>query len=411
MQPLQTLVVYLQDQLVGHLSQMPGDRMVFHLSESYLAQVKPPVISQSLYDKASQLIPNLRPSQTKAPPFFSNLLPEGPLRQYFSQQIGNKNSRDFLLLKQLGQDLPGAIRLLPLENDHIDYLESQNHQSKAETNINLKPLKFSLAGIQLKFSALYQKQGGLTIPAQGIGGDWIIKLPSMHFQGVPENEFSMLQLAKAVGIEVPDIKLISAQDIEGLPEIAEQLQGYALAIKRFDRVGPKRIHTEDFAQVYNVYPNKKYHGVSYGNIAQMIFHLAGQTGLSDFIRRLIFNVLIGNGDMHLKNWSWLYLDKYAPQLAPAYDYVATHLFIPDKTLALSFAGSKSMQEFTIDRVKYFIDKTRLPAAPIIKITQQTVEHCVENWHKYKPGLPLPEKHKLLMEQHMMQIAKQLLDKP
>ena len=45
---------------------------------------------------------------------------------------------------------------------------------------------FSLAGVQLKFSAVQAARGGLTIPARGVGGSWIVKLPSREFPGVPE---------------------------------------------------------------------------------------------------------------------------------------------------------------------------------------------------------------------------------
>lgn len=45
-------------------------------------------------------------------------------------------------------------------------------------------LRFSLAGVQLKFSALNEPRGGLTIPARGIGGSWIVKLPSHEFEGL-----------------------------------------------------------------------------------------------------------------------------------------------------------------------------------------------------------------------------------
>ena len=52
-------------------------------------------------------------------------------------------------------------------------------------------LRFSLAGVQLKFSALKHKDrgGGLTIPAQGVGGHRIVKPPSTQYPGMPENEF------------------------------------------------------------------------------------------------------------------------------------------------------------------------------------------------------------------------------
>ena len=61
-------------------------------------------------------------------------------------------------------------------------------------------LRFSLAGVQLKFSAVMEASGGLTVPADGMGGSWIVKLPSARFPAVPENEFGMIELAQSVGI-------------------------------------------------------------------------------------------------------------------------------------------------------------------------------------------------------------------
>jgi serine/threonine-protein kinase HipA len=61
-------------------------------------------------------------------------------------------------------------------------------------------LRFSLAGVQLKFSAVMEASGGLTVPAGGMGGSWIVKLPSARFAAVPENEFAMLELARRAGI-------------------------------------------------------------------------------------------------------------------------------------------------------------------------------------------------------------------
>jgi serine/threonine protein kinase HipA of HipAB toxin-antitoxin module len=44
--------------------------------------------------------------------------------------------------------------------------------------------------------------------------------------------------------------------------------------------------------------------------------------------RVTFNMLIGNADMHMKNWSLIYPDRRYVSLAPAYDFVATLPYIP-----------------------------------------------------------------------------------
>ena len=179
-------------------------------------------------------------------------------------------------------------------------------------------LRFSLAGVQLKFSAVMESSGGLTIPAQGIGGSWIVKLPSMRFAAVSENEFVMLELARAIGIAVPRIQLVSVSAIGGLPAEAARLSGKALAVERFDRgPGRQRIHMEDFAQVFGIFPEGKYKSVSYSNIAKVLWAETGEAGTFEFVKRLVFSVMIGNADMHLKNWSLLYPDTRRPVLSPA----------------------------------------------------------------------------------------------
>ena len=62
---------------------------------------------------------------------------------------------------------------------------------KHDTRGEAPPLRFSLAGVQLKFSALMETSKGLTLPVGGAGGDWIVKLPSPRFDAVPENEYAI----------------------------------------------------------------------------------------------------------------------------------------------------------------------------------------------------------------------------
>ena len=70
--------------------------------------------------------------------------------------------------------------------------------------------------MQLKFSAVRDSEGGLAIPARGVGASWIVKLPSLRFARMAENEFSMMTLARLIGINVPETGLISVEDIGNL---------------------------------------------------------------------------------------------------------------------------------------------------------------------------------------------------
>ena len=196
----------------------------------------------------------------------------------------------------------------------------EDAEHKYDQQVPETALRFSLAGAQLKFSALMEAAGGLAIPTAGIGGSWIVKLPSGRFPAVPENEYTMMALARAIGIQVPRTKLLEIRDVRGLPPDIGTMQGKVLAVERCDR-GPNldSIHREDFAQVSGLYPEDKYHHRSYANIAAVLWAETGEAGTYEFFRRLVFSVLIGNADMHLKNWSLLYPDGRTPVLSPGYD--------------------------------------------------------------------------------------------
>ena len=262
-------------------------------------------------------------------------------------------------------------------------------------------LRFSLAGVQLKFSAAAEASGGLTIPAHGVGGSWIVKLPSTRFDAVPENEYVMLQLARAAGIQAPAIRLVPVREIRGLPAAAARLAGNALVVERFDRAaGGQRVHMEDFAQVFGEFPDDKYKHHSYANIASVLWAETGDEPTYEFVRRLVFSVLIGNGDMHLKNWSLLYPDGRTPTLSPAYDFVATFVYLPGDKLALSFGGERGLSEITMDQVRRFADKARLPASPVWRIVQETKERTIGAWRTLEHKDVLPRAMK-------MQIHKQI----
>jgi serine/threonine-protein kinase HipA len=222
-----------------------------------------------------------------------------------------------------------------------------------------------------------------------MGGAWIVKLPSTRFAGVSENEFSMMTLAKAIGVDVPEIQLLGLGEIAGLPEGLGPLEGAAYAIRRFDRTAQGgRIHMEDFAQVFGVYPADKYTGATSRVIAKVLWLETGEAGVTEFIRRLVFNALIGNADMHLKNWSLLYRDGVTPSLSPAYDFVSTLAYIPDDKAALKVARTARWDQLSEDELSYLAAKAGLPERLVIATARATVAAFRETWAKSRAHLPL-----------------------
>jgi serine/threonine-protein kinase HipA len=349
----------------------------------------------------------VRPVGRRVPPFFSNLLPEGHLRTYLAKLAEVNPEREFFLLAVLGADLPGALVVSPLETDAQEGHAERDHAGGDDDDDRVPgtALRFSLAGVQLKFSAILESSGGLTVPAGGMGGSWIVKLPSPRFSAVPENEFAMLELARRVGIAVPENRLVAMAEIKGLPEEARAPGGTALAVQRFDRVaGGEAVHMEDFAQVFGHFPDEKYRHRSYANIASVLWAESGEEATYEFVRRLVFSVLIGNADMHLKNWSLLYPDRRMPVLSPAYDFVATLPYIPGDELALSFGGSRSLAGITAAQMRRFADAARIPLSPLWPIAVETAERTVAEWKGLEQADLLPKDMRALIEKQILSVA-------
>jgi serine/threonine-protein kinase HipA len=402
---LHSLAVSLHGRRIGIINRLGRDRHLFSFEQDYIDDANRPTLSLSFKGQSGGLVIPTRAVATRLPAFFSNLLPEGHLREYLAARAGVKTQREFFLMAVLGADLPGALTVAPMEQVALPATE---HLAGHDPREPETALRFSLAGVQLKFSAMMEPMGGLTIPADGMGGSWIVKLPSGRFASVPENEYTMLALARAVGIEAPRTELIEVGEIRGLPADAGILDGKALVVQRFDRgVGGATVHMEDFAQIFGLYPEDKYHHRSYANIAAVLRAETGEPGAYEFFRRLVFSVLIGNGDMHLKNWSLLYPDGRTPILSPAYDFVATLPYIPGDSLALGFGGSRSLREITTDQVRRFADTARLPASPLWKMVTETADRTVAAWE----GLPekdlLPEKMRKAIGDQILAVAKSI----
>jgi serine/threonine-protein kinase HipA len=406
MADVSVLDVLLYGEPVGTLTHVGGDRTLFAFNESYIAANDRPVLSLGVKDHLGGLITEFPVTQTRLLPFFSNLLPEEHMRAYLAERAGVKPAREFFLLWALGMDLPGAITIRPAEDEawppdaHDDHDDDDHDHHRDRENA----LRFSLAGVQLKFSAIHEKLGGLTIPAKGVGGSWIVKLPSQQFAGVPENEYSMMTLARLIGMDVPAIRLVDIDSIRNLPEGIDGLKGQAFAVERFDRLSDGgAVHIEDFAQIFRVYPDEKYRSGGYRNIAQVIAAEGNQADIVEFIRRLTFNALIGNADMHLKNWSMIYPDRRTAALAPAYDFVSTVGYVRDDTAALKFSRTKRFDRFTKDELSHLAGKARLPEKLVLDTARETVALFYQHWQAEKANLPLSADVIQALESHLATI--------
>ena len=244
----------------------------------------------------------------------------------------------------------------------------------------------------------------MTIPATGSGGDWIVKLPSATYPAVPENEEAMLTLAGAVGIVVPEHRLLPLDSIEGLPDLGPFAGRKALAVMRVDLSAEGPIHMEDLAQVFGLFPELKYEKVGVARIADLIRLTMGDPAAQEFIARVAFIVLTGNGDMHLKNWSLLYPDGHTPALSPAYDLVSTVPYLPRERLALNLAGGKEFATVTRDRFRRLADRAHLPEHETLATVERIVGGVRAAWPRIRRDSELPEEIAHRIDAHMKAMA-------
>ena len=114
-------------------------------------------------------------------------------------------------------------------------------------------------------------------------------------------------------------------------------------------------------------------------------------------------MLIGNADMHLKNWSLIYMDKQNASLAPAYDYVSTICYIPDEKFALKFSRTKRFTEFSLDELSHLAGKARLPEKLVLNTTVETVTRFHEVWRRQKSNLALSKDMIVTIDKHLHNI--------
>ncbi len=174
--------------------------------------------------------------------------------------------------------------------------------------------KMSIQGVQPKLSAILNiKKQVFEITDKG--GKYILKPQSDAYPELPENEDLSMKLATAAGIEVPIHGLIYCKD-----------GSLTYFIKRFDRIGRKdKLAVEDFAQLTNNSRETKYNYSMEKLILVLDEHCAFPVKEKiKFFRRCIFNYLIGNEDMHLKNFSLIRRNNLI-ELSPGYDFLSTTL--------------------------------------------------------------------------------------
>jgi serine/threonine-protein kinase HipA len=320
------------------------------------------------------------------PPYFDNLLPEGALLDLVEKEFGTGSFDNFDVLARLGGDLPGAVVARREAGDPPP--KGAATPAAAPTG---KPITFSLAGVQMKFS-MHGDRHRLTAPGADDSGDVILKLPSENFSHLVENEYTALALARLAGTDVSESRLVEIETIEGVPPQFTELGRYALSVKRFDRAsGNVRIHTEDFAQLAGAMTDEKYYRWNQETILRSIRRFSDDSvgDTLEGLRRLTVDVLLGNCDGHLKNWSFVYPDGRRARLSPAYDIVSTLTYLKD-TMALKISGTRDprlVDTARLRRLEPFLD---IELRVLEREMRGTVTRALDTWPAALKDLPAPD---------------------
>ena len=189
----------------------------------------------------------------------------------------------------------------------------------------------------------------MRLPAPGEATTHIVKPPIPSYPGTTENEAFVMRLAAAVGLPTARVE---ARRLEG----ANGPKAYLL-VERYDREyrGGRavRLHQEDFCQALGFASRQKYEtnlGPGIARCRQLIMNCSKQPALDahHFLDAVGFNLLVGNGDAHAKNFSLLYTAE-GIQMAPLYDLLSTALY-PDLPLSMAMSIGGTYRFSEVDRV-------------------------------------------------------------
>lgn len=285
-----------------------------------------------------------------------------------------------------------------LENNDIDFHQNCSKKIFGEStppliNYSLKDIdslalevinsKITLTGVQPKISLQIKSEKGepnrFTII--GVLGNYILKPQSSKYESLPENEDLSMHLAEIAKIKTVPHTLIRLSD-----------NSLAYITKRIDRDKKgNKIAMEDMCQLTNRLTEYKYKG-SYEQIAKIILKYSANPILDiiSFFEIILFSYLIGNSDMHLKNFS-LCNKKGKHELSPAYDLLSTKMVIPKdlENLALNLNGKKNnlkRQDFENLIVDYVDRKT-------IDNSYKKFQNVIPKWFEFIDNSFLNQKSK------------------
>ena len=369
----------INQQEVGSLQEVAG-LWSFQYTPDWLANPKGfalsphiPLSAQPLLDGASQ-----RPVQW----YFDNLLPEEDQRVLLAKDARLDAADAFGLLAWYGAESAGSVTLLPPEAAPQtiellrplpdDALQARIRQLPRAPLTHAAIKRMSLAGAQHKLAVVLQ-DGALFEPAGATPSTHILKPdhPDADYSHSVINEWFVMRLAKRLGLDVPEVH-------------RRYVPSPVYLIDRFDRVagaqGWQRRHAIDACQLLGLDRSFKYTQGSMDSLAALANACRSPAvARSRLFGWLVFNVLVGNSDAHLKNLSFL-VSHEGVQLAPFYDLLSVATY---DSPAFDKSGwpAQTQLAWPILGVRHFSDIRRgllLEAGVALNLVKGTAERLLEN---------------------------------
>ncbi|HXF90699.1 MAG TPA: HipA domain-containing protein [Candidatus Nitrosotenuis sp.] len=264
---------------------------------------------------------------------------------------------------------PQGLRQL---SPRLNFLKPFPYSAEAQRQEAMaRATKLSIQGVQPKLSATLSVAENSFILVDK-GGRFIVKPQHDHFPELPQNEDVTMRLAAQCGIKVPVHGLLFCKD-----------ESLSYFIKRFDRIGSSgKIPTEDFAQLSHHNRDTKYNS-SMEQVAKIIqtYCTFPMVESQKLLLRVLFCFIVGNEDMHLKNFSVISQDGKI-ELSPAYDLLNTTIIFPHghEEIALPIRGKKNKLT-KADLLTYFgAEILKLPDKIIQRTLTQLIQQMTKSLH-------------------------------
>jgi len=323
-------------------------------------------------------------ANAKIDPFLWGLLPDSEriLDQWGRRfQVSSRNA--FALLSHVGEDCAGAVQFVtparvsairrqsPADIQWLDEaLIAQRLRSlradHAAWRLPRDTGQFSLAGAQPKTALLFL-DGRWGLPSGRVPTTHILKPPTGELDGHAENEHFCLELARSLGMAVPNSAILNFEN-----EIA-------IVVERYDRIRAsarlKRVHQEDMCQALALPPTRKYESEGGPGVAAIFNLLRTNSSNStedtrSFLEAVAYNWLIAGTDAHAKNYAVLLAAAGQVRFAPIYDLASVlpySDFDPHRIeLAMKLGGEYRPQNIGLRQWQKLAKELRLDPGDVIR---------------------------------------------